>query len=224
MTDSVTPTIKDIRKQLRLAMNGVVSTSMREKGAAYKLNFGVSLPKIKEIATCYSPDSMLAEALWKEDVRELKILATLLQPVNGFTPTQAEEWALTINQQEIAELFTSHLLQQLPYAESLATEWIRRPEEYLRVSGFLLFARLCMQGITLQANNITALIHEAKKNMDAGVSRTQRAALVALKRLGRQSPQQAATVLEALSSYPDSDSPEKREFYEDLKFEFDYYL
>ena len=42
--------IREIRGQLRRAMNGVTSTSMREKGIVYKLNFGVSYPDIKEIA------------------------------------------------------------------------------------------------------------------------------------------------------------------------------
>ncbi|MCQ5224226.1 DNA alkylation repair protein, partial [Parabacteroides merdae] len=33
-----------MRTQLRQAMNGVISTSMREKCIVYKLNFGVPLP------------------------------------------------------------------------------------------------------------------------------------------------------------------------------------
>lgn len=39
--------LKEIKKQLRLSMNGVVSQSMREKGLVYKLNFwcGTSLPQ-----------------------------------------------------------------------------------------------------------------------------------------------------------------------------------
>ena len=44
--------LKEIRTQLRLAMNGVISTSMREKGIVYKLNFGVPLPEIKQIGRC----------------------------------------------------------------------------------------------------------------------------------------------------------------------------
>lgn len=35
----VRETIKDIKGQFRLFMNGVVSQSMREKGLDYKLNF-----------------------------------------------------------------------------------------------------------------------------------------------------------------------------------------
>jgi len=45
--------IKEIKTQLRLSMNGVASQSMREKGLAYKINFGVELPRLKEIAKQY---------------------------------------------------------------------------------------------------------------------------------------------------------------------------
>ena len=66
-------------------MNGAVSQSMREKGLVYKLNFGVELPRIKSIV-CLRKDHALAQALWKEDIRECKILAGLFQPVDSFCP------------------------------------------------------------------------------------------------------------------------------------------
>ena len=78
--------LKDIKTQLRLSMNGAVSQSMREIGLVYKLNFGVELPRIKSIAAAYEKDHALAQALWKEDIRECKILAGLLQPVDTFYP------------------------------------------------------------------------------------------------------------------------------------------
>ena len=84
--------LKDIKTQLRLSMNGVVSQSMREKGLVYKLNFGVELPRIKGIAAGYEKDHSLAQSLWKEDIRECKILAGLLQPVESFLPEIADIW------------------------------------------------------------------------------------------------------------------------------------
>ena len=57
--------LKEIKTQLRLSMNGVVSQSMREKGLVYKLNFGVELPRIKAIAEGYEKEHSLAQALWK---------------------------------------------------------------------------------------------------------------------------------------------------------------
>ena len=43
--ESLQDEIREIRKQLRLAMNGVISTSMREKGIVYKLISGFRTPK-----------------------------------------------------------------------------------------------------------------------------------------------------------------------------------
>ena len=77
--------LKDIKTQLRLSMNGAVSQSMREKGLVYKLNFGVELPRIKMIAEGYEKNHDLAQALWKEEIRECKILAVITLADTPFT-------------------------------------------------------------------------------------------------------------------------------------------
>lgn len=102
--------LREIRTQLRMAMNGVISTSMREKGVVYKLNFGVPLPEIKQIAARHESNSELAAALWKEDIREFKLLAPLLQPVGEFSFKQAEQWVKEIPYLEIAEQCSRTLL------------------------------------------------------------------------------------------------------------------
>ena len=96
-------TIRIIRNQLRLAMNGVTATSMREKGLRYKLNFGVSYPEIKTIAQQHEPSTPLAHALWATDCRELKILATLLQPPHEFPLSEALRWIEEAPYPEIVE-------------------------------------------------------------------------------------------------------------------------
>ena len=73
--------LKEIKTQFRLSMNGVVSQSMREKGLNYKLNFGVELPRLKQIAAEIEKNHDLAQVLWKEEIRESKILAAMLQPI-----------------------------------------------------------------------------------------------------------------------------------------------
>lgn len=213
--------INDIRFRLRKAMNGIVSASMRQKGVTYKLNFGVSIPEIKTIASAYTPDAKLAKWLWTQDVREHKILATLLYPREAFTEEEAESWVGDIRYQEIVEQFCANLAQHLPFAPSLAERWICDERENVKVAGFLLYARLYTQGI---ANLPDAkLLAEAKKILDQGISRPQRAALLALKRYGRQTESQAKSVLSMLEEYEHADSKEKQEFYNDLKFEFAYF-
>lgn len=137
--------IKDIKTQLRLFMNGAVSQSMREKGLVYKLNFGVELPRIKEIASSYEKNHALAQALWKEDIRECKILAGLLQPIDTFYPEIADIWVEDIRNVEIAEITCMNLFQHLPYAAAKSFQWIADEREYMQVCGFLTIARLLIK-------------------------------------------------------------------------------
>ena len=93
-------------------MNGMVSQSMREKGMEYKLNFGIEYPRIKEIAAGYEPDHELAQALWKENIRECKILAGLLQPADTFYPEIADIWIEGMDYPELAEYTVTWFLTE----------------------------------------------------------------------------------------------------------------
>ena len=134
--------LKEIKTLLRLAMNGTASASMREKGLVYKLNFGVELPRIKEIASQFEKDHDLAQALWKENIRECKILAGLLQPVETFYPEIMDIWIEGMPTMEIAELTCMNLFQNLPYAPAKCLQLIADEREYPQVCGFLTIARL----------------------------------------------------------------------------------
>ena len=215
--------LKEIRTRLRLSMNGVVSTSMREKGIIYKLNFGVSLSKIKEIAADFEKDANLAKRLWSEDVRELKIIATLLYPHSEFSKEDAELWIKDVRYIEIAEQICANLLQNLSYAHELAASWIIREEEFTQVTGFLLYGRLFLNGYEEKEQQVRLFLETAKSILDKGVSRRQRAAILALKRYGRQSKANADAVLSVIADYKQSTSAERQEFYDDLSFEFEYY-
>ena len=50
MAETVQDEVREIKKSLRLAMNGVVSTLQRRQGLNYKINFGVEIPRLKGIA------------------------------------------------------------------------------------------------------------------------------------------------------------------------------
>lgn len=138
--------IRKIKQELRLSMNGVASAFMRENGLNYKLNFGVEIPRLQSIANEFQPNHELAQALWKENIRECKILAGMLQPVDSFYPEIAEIWIEGMPTAEIAQLTVMNLFQKLPYASEKAFQWIAREEEMFQLCGYLLLARLFMKG------------------------------------------------------------------------------
>ena len=108
--------IKEIKQSFRLMMDGVVATSMRQKGVNYKLNWGATLPRLRDKAeelkqmfnvSCLTFNQYdLAIALWKENVRECKILATMLMPSDMMLPEVVDIWMEQTDCQEIAEQAT----------------------------------------------------------------------------------------------------------------------
>lgn len=134
--------MKSIKTQLRLSMNGMASASMREKGLDYKIIFGVEIPRLQMIAGEYEKNHDLAQALWKEDIRECKILAMMLQPVDTFYPEIADIWVESMAYPELAQMASLYLFQFLPYAPTKALEWIASDNRMKRFCGFSLYSRL----------------------------------------------------------------------------------
>ena len=127
-------------------MNGVASTTMRNAGIGYRVNFGIELPRLQAIAREFEPDHELAQELWKEDVRESKIVATLLQPVETFYPEIADIWAESITTAEMAGIASMNLFQHLPYAVEKAFQWMASEHLYVQVCGYHTIFHLMRQG------------------------------------------------------------------------------
>lgn len=155
-------TIRNIKKELRLSMNGVASAYMRENGMDYKLNFGVELPRLRDIAAEFPVDHDLAQALWKENIRECKLLAAMLQPVDTFYPEIADIWTEAMPNAEIAQHTVQNLFCRLPYASQKAYEWMAREEEMFQVCGFLILARLFMQGLQPNERSANEFLDQAR--------------------------------------------------------------
>lgn len=147
----INQTIQEIRKKLYLRKDGASSTSMRTKGLEYKMNWGVPVPSLRELAQPYAPNVDLANEMWKQGTRELKIMATLIQDPKTFSG--AEEWVQSIDTTELAEQAVLNLFSKLPQASELAKSWIQAENNYIQLSGFLLYIRLFMQNMKLNPND-----------------------------------------------------------------------
>lgn len=219
----INETIKDIRNQCRMAMNGIASTSMRQQGLTYKLNFGVSIQKIKEICNRYEANQELAENLWHTDVRELKILATLLYPISMFNIQTAEQWVRQILNQEIREQICLNLFQNLEFAEPLSLSWANSADENIRTSGYWLLVRLIITKKIAHQIDCTE-IKEVFNDLTSENTSLKNAAILTLKHIGRQSENIAKEIIEKVRCYENSENIKEKEIFDNLNFEFEYYF
>ena len=133
--------ISDIKKELRANMNGVASAHARQT-EDYRINWGVELPRLAVIAKDFEGSRELAQALWKESVRECKILACMLMPAEAFAEELCDIWAEGIRTEEIAMMFCLYLMQRLPYADVKAFQWIAGEDSMLQNCGYLTLCHL----------------------------------------------------------------------------------
>ena len=222
--ESLQDEIREIRKELRLAMNGVISTSMREKGIVYKLNFGVPYPEIKGIARKHKPNGELAAALWKEDIREFKILATFLQPAETLPLDEAKRWVKEIPYLEIAEHCCRNLFVHLPYMEDFTSDLVAdKKNEFARTVAFLTWAENFKRGGSLSSVVLGSFLAETLSSL--AELKEKQASIQAMKFYGRQSEGNAERILDGFKEFQEAagNTPELQEIYNELKFEFEYY-
>ena len=174
--------VKEIKQSFRQMMDGMVATSMRQKGLDYKLNWGATLPRLKEKADEIGKNYDLSIALWKENVRECKILATMLMPADKILPEVVDIWMEQIDSQEIAEQAAFNLFQFLPFAPEKAYTWMASEKELYQLCGFHIISRLFMNGQEPNERGINEFIDQALAALQGDSLMVKKAAMNAVMR------------------------------------------
>lgn len=178
MTDDAV--IRDIKCKLRLEMNGVASKSMRDSGMAYGLNYGVGLGALKRIAGETVQDSSLAIALWKENIRECRMLAAMLYPAREFQADMADLWIQDIRWPDLAQVCCMYLFSRMNQASVTAFRWIASDNEMERYCGFLTVSHLLRQGREMSPSYVSELKDQAQAAIMEGQTLVAMAARTAL--------------------------------------------
>ena len=176
MDENVKEKLKKIKQSFRLMMNGPASQSMREKGLNYKINWGVPIPSLKQMAKEYGKDYDLAIELFKEDIRECKILATMIMPPEKFLPEIADIWMEQTISYEIAEQLAFNLMQYVDYAPVIAFEWIASDKPLYKLTGYHLLSRLFMKGQEPDGRGINEFLDQADSDLSGDDTMVKHAA------------------------------------------------
>ena len=176
MDENVKEKLKKIKQSFRLMMNGPASQSMREKGLNYKINWGVPIPSLKQMAKEYGKDYDSAIELFKEDIRECKILATMIMPPEKFLPEIADIWMEQTISYEIAEQLAFNLMQYVDYAPVIAFEWIASDKPLYKLTGYHLLSRLFMKGQEPDERGINEFLDQADSDLSGDDTMVKHAA------------------------------------------------
>ena len=174
--------VKEIKQSFRQMMDGAIAKSMRDKGLNYKLNWGATLPRLRQKADEIGHNYDLAIALWKEDVRECKILATMIMPPEEVLPEVIDIWMEQTTEQEIAEQAAFNLYQYLPYAPEKAYQWMASDKELYQLCGFHIISRIFMAKREPNERGINEFIDQAVAALQGESIAVRKAALSSIQR------------------------------------------
>ena len=174
--------VKEIKQSFRQMMDGAIAKSMRDKGVDYKLNWGATLPRLKEKAAELGKNYDLAIALWKENVRECKLLATMIMPADEVLPEVIDIWMEQTDTQEIAEQAAFNLYQYLPYAPEKAYSWMASEKELYQLCGFHVLSRLFMNKQEPNERGINEFIDQALAALQGDSLSVRKAAMSCVQR------------------------------------------
>ena len=190
-----------IKQSFRLFMDGTTSRSMAQKGIGYKINWGVPFHELRKMSAPYAPNYELAIELWKENIRECKIMATLIMPPERMSPELADVWTEQPLQQEMAEMLAFNLLQHVDFAPALAYQWMASDRMDRQICAYQLLARLFMKGCEPNERGLDEYLDQvsvALQSDNLGVRHAASASLQKLAMLGDSYEQRVDELLARL--------------------------
>ncbi len=145
--------------RMRRERNGAVADAMRCYGSPCGLNYGVSLPTIRQIARAEQSDHNFARLLWQQDVRELRLAALHVAEPEHFTLSEAAQWEAGLINAELAEEMAFALLSRTEHFSEIFAQWIASPKALLRYTALLGGTRSPLRNIRMLAPALQAIRH-----------------------------------------------------------------
>lgn len=141
-----------VKRRFFAMRNGELARQMSERGARYRINFGLNLPQISEIARDFKGEegtdlAELARRLRENSTtRESMLIAPMLFPVEQLGEEEAWEWAEGVPTPEVADILCLKLLRNYKGAAELADRLMAEADDLRRYTGLRLLLNLIQKG------------------------------------------------------------------------------
>lgn len=184
--------------KIRKQMNGAVLDTFRYYGAKYGMNYGVALHSLRDMAREIGCDDELAHFLFRQQVRELQIIALWIADAEAVTEKEFDFWANGLINSELAEQAAQGLLSKITPIDTLVERWCGSGNELLAYAALLAASRSDKISINILQSSVNKVVTAFADNHLA----TQ--GVVAL--LGNKIENHRAVVESVLATLPDNRS------------------
>lgn len=133
-----------MQAQIRLHMNGATTGQMEKSGIHYRINYGVGIPHLKQLAKRIPVSFELAERMWFSEIREMMLLAAIIVPAEKMTEDVCRLWSEQINNKDLVERTSMFLWLRIKDIRQILGEWMNGENNYLKATALYTIGR-CLQ-------------------------------------------------------------------------------
>ncbi len=132
----------DIIKNLKSCSNPRNVEGMARFGINPKNTLGVSIPILRDTAKTIGRNHELAMQLWKTEIHEARILASMVDEKEKVTEKQMNSWVEDFDSWDTCDQVCMNLFWETEFAYKKVFEWSRRKDEFVKRAAFALIAVL----------------------------------------------------------------------------------
>lgn len=125
--------------------DGEIAEMLTFRGLHYNMIYGVSSNILYGYAKTVEKNQELANALWKEDFREAKLLAFMVANPETITNQDLETMVQGCLNHEMVEIGALHLFSKIPNAIDKSYEWTHSELEYVKMTAYMMISHLAIR-------------------------------------------------------------------------------
>jgi len=176
----------DILKRLKSLSDPRAVEGMAKYGITPERTYGVSIPNLRKIAKEIGKDHELAQKLWESDIRETRILASMIDNPETVTEEQMEGWVKDFDYWEICDQCCQNLFIKTDFAYQKAVDWSGRDEEFIKRAGFALMAWLAFKDKKAKDEQFEKFLPIIKREATDNRNFVKKAVNWALRQIGKR--------------------------------------
>lgn len=173
-------------KKLKSLSSPEAIIGMARYGITPENTYGASIPNLRKIAKEIGISHKLAQQLWITDIRETRILASMIDDLDMVTEAQMENWVNEFNYWEICDQCCMNLFEKTKFANKKAVEWSAREKEFVKRAGFVLMARLAVSDKKADDNKFEKFFPIIKREAIDERNYVKKAVSWALRQIGKR--------------------------------------
>lgn len=169
---------------------------MARVGIAVDRALGVSIPSLRRIARDHRGDHELAAGLWRSEIHEARILASMVDDPAQVGRAQMDEWVTQVDSWDLCDQLCNNLWRHTRSAASAARTWARDDHEYVRRAAFSLVAAQAVHDAERADAYFLAWLPRIRRAATDDRNSVMKAASWALRQIGKRNPALHAAALE----------------------------